>query len=54
MRFNQERMRDEDAVYGGEMSASSLFRDFSPTGDRGHDSVAAGGGAALREGQGDV
>ncbi len=27
--FIKERMREEDAIYGGEMSAHHYFRDFS-------------------------
>ncbi len=40
--FMKERMRAEDAVYGGEMSAHHYFRDFHYC-DSGHAALAAGG-----------
>ncbi|VEB45855.1 phosphomannomutase [Salmonella enterica subsp. enterica serovar Havana] len=42
--FIKERMRTEDAIYGGEMSAHHYFRDFCLLRQR-DDPVAAGGGA---------
>ncbi len=43
--FIKERMRQEDAIYGGEMSAHPLLPRLLPTRQR-DDPVAAGGGAA--------
>ncbi len=46
--FIKERMRQEDAIYGREMSAHHYFRDFRLLRQR-DDPVAAGGGVAVPE-----